>query len=84
MHVARQYWDWTGGNIGAMPLQGLIAFAAGLIFRHPLARFFAWFRKEEAGRAAQAARDARDARKIAADLYERVTGEQHPRARTES
>lgn len=73
------YWAWCGSNIGAMPLQTVIAVAFGLVFRKPVSR--AWRRlvgehadMEDIRRAAAAAH------KIAADLHERLTGEQHPHA----
>lgn len=79
MHWARSYWDWVGGNVGAMPLQALIGVAAGLLLRRPLAR--AWRRLvgeradiEDIRRAAHAAHQ------IAADLFEHHTGQRHPAA----
>lgn len=73
------YWRWTGGNIGAMPLQALIATVAGLAFGRPLRSL--WHRivgeradMEDIRRAAAAAH------RIAADLHERMTGDAHPDA----
>ena len=73
------YWQWTGGNVGAMPLQALITVIATLLLRKPIKK--AWHRAigERADiediRAAAAA-----AHRIAADLFERHTGEAHPDA----
>jgi hypothetical protein len=73
------YWAWTGGNIGAMPLQALITIAVTLIFLRPLKR--AW-RKTFGERAdiGDIRRAAEAAHRIAADLHERMTGEAHPDA----
>jgi hypothetical protein len=69
-HLWHQYWAWTGGNVGAMPLQALITGAAGFLFRNPLGRLL--------GR--DALKEARAARRIAADLFEHHTGRPHPDA----
>lgn len=76
-----QYWAWTGGNIGAMPLQALITAACGitlaLVLRPLWRRLWAWLKRELAGTARE---DAAAARRIAADLHLRLTGEAHPDA----
>ena len=41
-HLWHQYWSWTGGNVGAMPLQAVITVAATLLLRRPLARSWHW------------------------------------------
>lgn len=82
--MIRQYWDWVGGNIGAMPLEFLITAIAtavgGYLLRRPLARLVSWLRREQDAALAEARDDARKARAIAADLYRHVTGERHPHA----
>jgi len=80
------YWAWTGGNIGAMPAQAVIAAGAGLLLRKPIAK--AWHRLvgeradlEDLHTALDEMRvHAAAARKIAADLFEHHTGERHPDA----
>jgi len=74
-----QYWGWTGGNIGAMPMQAAITAAVTLLLRKPIKK--AWHRAvgdradiDDIRRAAAAAR------MIAADLYEHHTGRVHPDA----
>ena len=73
------YWQWTGGNVGAMPLQALIAGVAGVVFRKPLRRAWHGLVGEHADlddiRHAAAA-----AHRIAAGLHEHLTGEAHPDA----
>ena len=73
------YWSWTGGNIGAMPLQAVIAAVAGIAFRKPLRKAWHALVGERADLA-----DLRcavtSAHRIAADLHEHVTGERHPHA----
>lgn len=75
------YWAWAGGNIGAMPLQALIAAAAGvlssLLLRPLYRRAWAWLKAELGGAAAE---EAKAARRIAADLFEHHTGRPHPDA----
>lgn len=72
------YWRWAGSNIGAMPAETVITVAATLVFRRPISRFIAWLRREKDEAAAKAQSDAQAARKITADLYRHVTGENHP------
>ena len=67
LHAWHQYWAWVGGNVGAMPLQGLITGAGAFIFRSPIGRLL--------GRD-----EAKAARRIAADLYEHHVGRPHPDA----
>jgi hypothetical protein len=64
------YWAWTGGNIGALPLEFVITTAAAFVFRGPIGRLIG----------GRAARDAAAARRIAADLYRHHTGRAHPDA----
>lgn len=66
-HLWDSYWAWTGGNVGAMPLQALITGVTAFIFRGPLGRFL--------GRD-----EAKAARRIMADLHLKLTGEAHPDA----
>ena len=75
----RHYWSWTGGNVGAMPLQALIAAVAGLVFRKPLRR--AWHATVgDRADLEDVKRMAASAHQIAADLFEHHTGERHPDA----
>lgn len=76
----RQYWDWAGSNIGAMPAEFLITVVVTVIFRRPIARAIAWIRRGGDTALEDAREDARKARLIAADLYRHVTGEDHPHA----
>lgn len=69
-HAWHQYWAWTGGNIGAMPLEALITAVVAFVFRGPIGRLLG----------GRAARDAKAARQIAADLFEHHTGRAHPDA----
>ena len=73
------YWAWTGGNVGAMPLQALIAAVAGLVLRKPLRRLWQHIVGERAD-VEDIRRAAAAAHKIAADLFEHHTGEAHPDA----
>jgi hypothetical protein len=65
-----QYWSWTGGNVGAMPLQALITGVCAFVFRGPLGRLLG----------GDALKEAAAARRIAASLYEHHTGRTHPDA----
>lgn len=72
----RDYWSWTGGNIGAMPLQALITVAATLVLRKPISR--AWHRLVgEHADLEDIRRAAGTACRIAADLFEHQTGGRH-------
>ena len=73
------YWAWTGGNIGAMPLQALITAAAALLFRKPLRRAWHALVGDKAD-LDDLRRLAEGAHRIAADLHEHITGERHPHA----
>jgi hypothetical protein len=64
------YWAWTGGNIGALPLEALITTVTAFVFRGPIGRLLG----------GRAAKDAAAARRIAADLFEHHTGRSHPDA----
>lgn len=68
--MIREYWDWAGGNIGAMPLQAAITAVVAFVFRGPIGRLL--------GR--DALKEAKAARRIAADLYQHHTGRTHPDA----
>lgn len=72
------YWSWVGGNIGAMPLQALIAAVSGvvaaLVLRPLWRRMWAWLKRELGADSAAAAH------RIAADLFEHHTGRAHPDA----
>lgn len=74
-----RYWAWTGGNIGAMPLQSAIVAVAGLlaalVLRPLWRRALAWLKAVEEAAAAAAA-----AHRITADLFEHHTGRAHPDA----
>lgn len=74
-----QYWTWVGGNVGAMPLQAVITVAATLFFRKPIARLYHHVVGDKLD-IEDVRSVAASAHKIAADLYEHVTGEQHPEA----
>jgi hypothetical protein len=80
-HLWHQYWAWTGGNVGAMPLQFVITVVvsvfAALVLRPLWRRLWAWL-KAELGAAAH--EEAKAARRIAADLFEHHTGRPHPDA----
>lgn len=64
------YWAWTGGNIGAMPLEFAITAVVGVVFRGPIGRLLE----------GDALKEAKAARRIAADLFEHHTGRPHPDA----
>jgi hypothetical protein len=76
-----QYWNWAGGNIGAMPLQALITAVSALLLAFVLRplwrRLWARLKAELAGTAHE---DAAAARRIAADLFEHHVGRPHPDA----
>jgi len=71
-HLWDAYWAWTGGNIGAMPLEAVITAACTLVVSPLLLR--AWRRVRRAMEAAEAAH------RIAADTHEHLTGLRHPDA----
>jgi hypothetical protein len=73
------YWDYTGGNVAAMPLCGLVAVVSAVCFRKPLAR---WYHKHLGMRAelAEIRELAAKAHRIAADTYRHQTGQHHPDA----
>lgn len=75
------YWGWAGSNVGAMPAEALVTVAATLVFRRPIARLLTWLRRERDDALREAQADAEAARRIAADLYLHVTGEDHPARR---
>lgn len=72
------YWHWAGSNIGAMPAEFIITVIVTLVFQKPIGRFLGWLRRENRATIRKAQADAEAARKIAADLYRHVTGEEHP------
>jgi hypothetical protein len=78
------YWAWTGGNIGAlpleMPLEAALAAVFAVIFRKPLGRFIRWLSREEKTAWSDVLRAAEAAQRISADLYEHRTGRRHPDA----
>lgn len=79
MSLWHHYWNWVGGNVGAMPLQGVIAAAFAIVFRKPVSR--AWHRLVgEHADLDDIRQAAAAAHRIAADLFERHTGEAHPHA----
>lgn len=84
-HAWDAYWSWVGGNIGAMPLEALIAAVVGVVsavaLRPFLRRLWAWLKHELSGAALE---EAKAARRIAADLHEHLTGERHPAAPADS
>lgn len=76
VHLLRQYWEWAGSNIGAMPACGLIAVLSAACFRRPLARW--WHRHFGMKAELEEIRDiAASAHRIAADLFERHAGRPH-------
>lgn len=81
MTIWHSYWSWVGGNIGAMPLEAAIAAVAGAVgavaLRPLLRRAWAWAKRELS---AAALEEAKAHRRIAADLYEHITGTRHPAA----
>ena len=81
-HWWHSYWAWTGGNIGAMPLEAVITVAATVLLIRP-ARW-AWRKAFGEHPATEVARRAAEAAerslRIAADLYEHHTGARHPDA----
>lgn len=72
------YWHWAGSNIGAMPAETAITVIATLVFQKPIRRLLAWLRRDAHAALAKAQADAEAARRISADLYRHVTGEDHP------
>ena len=72
----RWYWDWAGSNIGAMPGCGIVATAVGWLVRKPA---LAWWHRHLSVRTdlEDIRHMSESAHKIAADLFERVTGERH-------
>ena len=79
MGLLHAYWSWVGGNVGAMPLQGVIAIVFAAAVRKPLGR--AWHRAVgERADLADIRRAADAAHKIAADLFEHHIGTAHPSA----
>jgi len=78
--MLHRYWDWVGGNIGAMPLEAVITAIVAFLARRPLARAIGWFRRESNKAAREALLEARMARKIMADLYRETTGRDHENA----
>lgn len=78
--MLHQYWTWVGGNIGAMPLETVIAAIAAFLARRPLARAVGWFRQESSKAARDALLEAKLARRIMADLYRETTGREHEHA----
>lgn len=77
-HWWHAYWSWAGSNIGAMPAEFVITVVVTLVFQKPIGRLIGWVRKENRAGIQRAQEDAGAARKIAADLYRHVTGEEHP------
>lgn len=85
---AHQYWTWAGSNIGALPAEAVITavfgVCAGVIFRPLLRRMWAWVKREIGGEAhevsAAAHQEAAMARRIAADTYRHLTGQDHEHA----
>jgi hypothetical protein len=85
VHLWHEYWSWVGGNVGAVPLElpadALLTLLGTAVFWRPLTRAarraHAWLHSERDRRLDLAQEDAAAARKIAADLYEHVTGEKH-------
>lgn len=83
-HLLHSYWQWTGGNVAALPLEALAASLAGLLLRRPLARLARWARgrllADVHGRLDGIEHAARAAHRIAADSYKHHTGDEHPAA----
>jgi uncharacterized membrane protein len=74
------YWAWTGGNIGAMPLQALITAAVTVLLWPFTRRLIRRLQAESRAETAAALQEAKAARRIAADLFEHHTGRTHPDA----
>jgi hypothetical protein len=72
----RSYWTWVGGNVGAMPLQAVIAAATAVLLRKPAARLWRQLVGERAD-LEDVRRAAEAAHRIAADLFEHHTGNKH-------
>lgn len=72
------YWSWAGSNIGAMPAEFIVTVIVTLVFQKPIASLLRLLRKENHEALSRARADAEAARRIAADLYRHVTGEEHP------
>jgi hypothetical protein len=78
------YWAWTGGNIGALPLEALVTGVAGFVFRRKIKR--AYERARDAAlrpvheRLAAIHATASAAHRIAADTHRELTGLDHPDA----
>lgn len=70
------FWGEIEGNVLAMPVCGVLATAAALVFRRWLARAWHWLVGEHLDMA-DVRRDAAAARKIMADLHEELTGRRH-------
>lgn len=73
------YWAAVYGNIAAMPLQAVITVVATLLLRKHVRRWWHHLVGERAD-LEDVKRIAESARHIAADLFERNTGERHPHA----
>lgn len=72
------YWSWAGSNIGAMPAEFIITVLATIVFRKAIRRGLNWLRRDAHAVMDKAQEDAQVARRIAADLYRHLTGEDHP------
>jgi hypothetical protein len=74
-----EYWAWTGGNIGAMPLQAVIGVVFAVALGRPASRLWRRLVGERAD-VEDIRRAAAAAHQIAADLFEHHTGSVHPDA----
>jgi hypothetical protein len=77
-HWWHAYWSWADSNIGAMPAEFVITVTVTLVFQKPIRKLLNWLRRDAHEAIGKAQADAETARKIAADLYRHVTGEDHP------
>ena len=78
-HWLASYWAWTGGNVGAMPLQAAVSVVFLAVFRKPAGRLWRRLVGERAD-VEDIRRAAAAAHKIAADLFEHHVGSAHPDA----
>ena len=78
------YWHWTGGNIGALPLEALVTALAGLVFRKRIRRWYERARDRALrplhDHLAEIRKTADAAHRINADLYLHHIGKEHPDA----
>ncbi|HET9893713.1 MAG TPA: hypothetical protein VFQ44_02020 [Streptosporangiaceae bacterium] len=85
-HELWRYWQWVGGNIGALPLEAAITAVTGavsaVVFRRPVARLIRWCRSLASVRAdIDRLNDLHQrTHQIMADLWQHHTRSEHPLA----